>query len=564
MATMFYERVVKGGDSIRLPFAGNNSGESWTVKVYQVGTGNDPDTEVTTGISSGSAVANTALYQTTVSSAGMTAGKMYYAFATRSSDGAVIRFPAWAYDPPNDIGLSGDANNVNSLFGKLKRIDDALGAGSFLGGSPASTVYEQLNGLKGELVTDVATAFTGVAGVSDLATALRKIYDLEPWSRDLTTYNTPDTAGQMLKLTFQSVGSKTDAASADYTNGSVQAKLRKLGEYINDRLPASGYANGATNLAAATTHLWDRLGAPSGASLSADVLSVFNRLGPPAAASISADIANVKAKTDLIGAANHDDQQASVFGKIAAVKGETNAIKSKTDLIGAVADNDQQSSVFGKVAAVKTDTVGIGNKIGSSGDAGSATTVFGKLAAIKAVADRISQIANATLLPIVPSVVEAPSPTIVNGIAIKFELKIQDPATGGNGLEDPATWDDAGTTRYKAHVRVTDLQDRHAGARLFSDKTMAIALPTSAGGANEPAYSTTPIGGGAASEAYRRLHREGVGEFAGFIKIYAESTTFNFLFHVVDDDPGAAATYLAHAPMEVKAFAATFPTVGGF
>ncbi len=555
MATMFYERVVKNGDSIRLPFAGNNSGESWTVKVYQVGTGNDPDTEVTTGISTASAVANTALYQTTLASGSMTPGKMYYAFATRSSDGAVIRFPAWAYDPPSDIGLANDANNVSSLFGKLKRIDDALGATDFLGGSPTS-VFAQFTALKNELVSDVATAFTGVAGVSDLATALRKLYDADPWSKDLSGANTADTAGNMLKLTFQSVGSGTEAASATYSSGSVQAKLRKLGEYVSDRLPANGYANNTTSVAAGQAEIYTRLGLVQtktdligGVADAAGAGSVFGKI-----ADVKADTAAIKLKTDFIGGTGDAANVASVFGRLAQIKGDQ----------GAPADGSGAATVFGKVAAVKAETFEITNKVGAHTDAGSATTVFGKLAAIKAVADRISQIANASLLPIVPSTVESPSASVADGIAIKFELKVQDPQTGGTGLEDPATWDDGGTTRYKAHVRVTDLQDRHAGARLFSDKLMVTLLGTSAGGANEPTYSTTPIGGGAATEAYRRLHREGVGEFAGFIKILPnEKGAFGFQFHVVDDDPGAAATYLAHASMEVKAYAATFPMVGG-
>jgi hypothetical protein len=618
---MLFDRVVKSGDTVRHPFAGNASGETWNAKVYEVGTGaGGTDTEITTGISVASAVTGTALYQLTITNAGMTANRMYYAFVTRPVDGAVIRFSTWAYGPTNDIGQAADSDSTASVFGKIKHINDGLGIDSFFGGS--TNLYSMLTGanglsvikgatdtLKTAIAGDVATAFTGIAGVTDMATALKKIYDsaANPWAVDVSAYSTAGQAGTMLKTVTGAVGLKTDAAAADYTNNTVQAKLRKLGEWVEARLPASGYANSTTDVAAGQAAIYSRMGAPAGASLAADIASVYSRLGAPAGASMSADVAAVKSqldlvkgKTDLIGAAADTSSDATVFGKVAAVKSETALIKGKTDLIGAAADTSSDatlfgktaavkadtasikttgetidnkvgtsadtssdSTVFGKVADVKADTFSIDSKVGTSSDTSSASTVFGKVAAVQAVVDRLNKITNAQLLPIVPTEVASPAVSVTSGIAIKFELKVTDPSTGA--LEDPDTFTDGGT-QYKAHVRVTDLGNAHWGARLYQDGAFTDALVVSGGGANEPVYSCTPLGGGAASEAFRRLKRETMGQYAGFVKILpTDNTTLNFVFQIVDSDPTATAnTFMSWSTMVVRQPAATFPSPGAF
>lgn len=529
MSTLIFERIVKKNDSVRFPFVGNASGETWNAQVYEINTSGGTDTEITTGITVGSAVSSTGLYFLNVAPTGLTAGKMYYAFVTRPADGAVVRFPAWAYAPDSDTGSYDDDGTANTVFGKLKYINNALGASSF--GSNSTNLYAMLtdgtNGLsaiktavagvasdtstiKAALAGDVATAFTGVSGVTDMATALKKIYDnsSNPWDVDISGYTTSGLAGTTLKLVAGVVGFKNDSAASDYTNATVQAKLRKLGEWVEARLPSSGYANSTTDVAAGQAAIYSRLGAPTGASLAADIASVYSLIGAPAGASVSADVAAVKSELDLV--------------------------KDKTDLIGAAADD------------------------------GSASTLFGKVAAVQAVVDRLNKIANAQLLPIVPTEVASPAVSVSGGIAIKFELKVTDPSTGA--LDDADTWDDSGTTRYKSHVRVTDLNNQHWGARLFADGAFSSALGASAGAPNEPVYSCTPLGGGASSEAFRRLNRESQGQYSGYIKILpADNTTLNFLFLVVDSDPTSQAkTFVSYSTMVVRQPASVFPTPGGF
>jgi len=170
---------------------------------------------------------------------------------------------------------------------------------------------------------------------------------------------------------------------------------------------------------------------------------------------------------------------------------------------------------------------------------------------------------NAKLVPTVPNSFPAPASSLTDGVAVKFDLQVQDPITG---LEDPDDWNDSGTTRYKAHVRVTDQQGNHWGARLYSDKNLSIALGTSAGGANEPAYSASPLGGGAASESFRRLAREAQGQYTGYLKVLpADKASLSFLFQVVDSDPTSTpATFAYPVPMTIESFTASFPQPGGF
>ena len=578
MATMLFDRVVKSGDTVRHPFAGNASGETWNAKVYEVGTGaGGTDTEITTGISVASAVTGTALYQLTITNAGMTADRMYYAFVTRPVDGAVIRFSTWAYGPTNDIGQSGDLESAESVFGRIKHVNQGLGVDSFFDAS--TTLYAMLTGadglntirlatdsIKTSLAGDITTAFNGgpVAGSpTSLAQALKKIYDsaANPWAVDVSAYSTAGQAGTLLKTVAGSVGLQTDAAAADYTSGTVQAKLRKLGDYVDARLPASGYANSQTNVALGQVAIYERIGVPVNGSISADVAAVKTQTG------------FIQNKTDLIGAtgdgsgdntlfgrlsklgssADNDTVTTSVFGRVAAVKAQTQTIRND---IGAPADLSGVDTLFGRFASV-------GGKLGSSVDDGTVTTsVFGRVAAVQASVDRLNKITNAQLLPIVPTEVASPAASVTGGIAIKFELKVTDPSTGA--LDDPDTF--AAGAEYKAHVRVTDLNNAHWGARLYQDGALTTALVASSGGANEPVYSVTPLGGGAASEAFRRLKRESQGQYAGFVKILpTDNTTLNFVFQIVDSDPTTAAnTFMSWSTMVVRQPAAIFPSPGAF
>jgi len=515
MATMLFDRVVKSGDTVRFPFSGNASGETWATKVFQVATDGGSDIEITTGVTVGSAVGSTALYHLSVAPGALTAGKMYYAFATRASDGAVVRMQSWAYAPTNDIGQLGDGSNVDSVFGRLSKLDLLLGTAGFAGGS--TNLYAMLTGadglntirlatdsIKTSLAGDITAVFDAVGGVAGsptgLAQALRKIYDAvvtasSPWDDVISGSSVAGQAGTYLKNVADSVGAGTDAAAADYTSGSVQAKLRKLGAYVDLRLPASGYANSTTSVAAGQGEIYSKLG----------------------------------------------------------------LVQDKTDLIGATADGSGVNSLFGRFASV-------GEKLGSSADTSSTlTTVFGRVAAVQASVDRLNKITNAQLLPIVPTEVASPATSVAAGIAIKFELKVTDPSTGA--LDDPDTF--AAGAEYKAHVRVTDLNNAHWGSRLYQDGALTTTLVISSGGADEPLYSVTPLGGGAASEAFRRLKRESQGQFAGFVKILpTDNTTLNFLFQIVDSDaastPASANTFMSWSTMVVRQPAAIFPSPGAF
>lgn len=77
----------------------------------------------------------------------------------------------------------------------------------------------------------------------------------------------------------------------------------------------------------------------------------FARLGAPAGASVSADIAAIEAQTDDIGT----PAGASIAADIAAVKSETAAILADTTVIGTPAG----ASVSADIAAVKTETASI-------------------------------------------------------------------------------------------------------------------------------------------------------------------------------------------------------------
>ena len=99
------------------------------------------------------------------------------------------------------------------------------------------------------------------------------------WDASTSTYNGAGTFGAGVRLSAAAVQAVWDALTSALTTAS------SIGKRLVDYLTGDIYA---------------RLGAPAGASMSADTAAVYARLGAPAGASVSADIAAVQADTDNI------------------------------------------------------------------------------------------------------------------------------------------------------------------------------------------------------------------------------------------------------------------------
>ena len=99
------------------------------------------------------------------------------------------------------------------------------------------------------------------------------------WDASTSTYNGAGTFGAGVRLSAAAVQSIWDALTSALTT------VGSIGKRIVDYLTGDIYA---------------RLGAPAGASVSADNAAIYSRLGAPAGASHAADIAAVQADTDNI------------------------------------------------------------------------------------------------------------------------------------------------------------------------------------------------------------------------------------------------------------------------
>jgi hypothetical protein len=125
---------------------------------------------------------------------------------------------------------------------------------------------------------------------------------------------------------------------------------------------------------------YSRLGAPAGASVSADIAaiktdssSVLTKIGTPAGASVSADIAAVKTVADstsstasTINTKVGTPTGASVSADIAAVKGVADSTSSTASSVNTKLGTPAGASVSADIAAIKTDTTKIGTPTGAS------------------------------------------------------------------------------------------------------------------------------------------------------------------------------------------------------
>jgi hypothetical protein len=124
---------------------------------------------------------------------------------------------------------------------------------------------------------------------------------------------------------------------------------------------------------------FERLGAPAGASVSADILTIDNlvddlesRLGTPTGASIAADIADVEGKVDdlegrvvgTIAAGTHNPQSGDSFTRLgapvgASISADIAAVKAAVDVIDDFLDTEIAAilaAVDTEVAAIKAKT----------------------------------------------------------------------------------------------------------------------------------------------------------------------------------------------------------------
>jgi len=201
------------------------------------------------------------------------------------------------------------------------------------------------------------------------------------------------------------VGAASDLAATNYSSGSLHAKVRKLGDDLSAAKTVidetNGYLEDGTNglaaIKSAVAGVQNDLdnGTDGLGAIKTAVTDNYDRLGAPAGASVSADIAAVKALADNLTHGTHG------------------------------------------LSALDSDLGTLISELGDNADVSSDATVFGKIAAMAAKVDALQTGVNARLIPSAPELIYAGSTDTYVRIAVQVrdgvtgQLEEPDTETGG-------------------------------------------------------------------------------------------------------------------------------------
>lgn len=311
-------------------------------------------------------------------------------------------------------------------------------------GSP--TTANALSGTSVKTASDLVTTLGTPAGASisaDLAAVSTKVGTPAgaSVSADVAAIKT-DTGNVAGRLTSARAGYLDNlSAGPAALEASVQAVKAKT-----DNLPAAPADESL--IITATNAIFGRLGAPTGASVSADIGSALTRLGTPVGGSLSADVAGVRSDTTKIG----NPAGASVSADIAGIKTDTGnvatrvtsaragyldnlsvgpaaleasvqAVKAKTDNLTATPADETAiiaatTAISNKIgtpagASLSADVAGIQTKVGTPAGA----SVSADIAAVKTDTAAIN--AKTTNLPAAPAD-ETALATLINSVLTRL------------------------------------------------------------------------------------------------------------------------------------------------
>jgi hypothetical protein len=201
------------------------------------------------------------------------------------------------------------------------------------------------------------------------------------------------------------VGAASDLAATNYSSGSLHAKVRKLGDDLSTAKgvidETNSYLEDGTNglaaIKSAVAGVQNDLdnGTDGLGAIKTAVTDNYDRLGAPAGASVSADIAAVKALADNLTHGTHG------------------------------------------LSALDSDLGTLISELGDNADVSSDATVFGKIAAMAAKVDALQTGVNARLIPSAPELIYAGSTDTYVRIAVQVrdgvtgQLEEPDTETGG-------------------------------------------------------------------------------------------------------------------------------------
>jgi hypothetical protein len=283
------------------------------------------------------------------------------------------------------IGLAADTSSADTVFGAFAKLGEDLGtavtdltAEIDANEAKLDIIDGVVDGIAAE-IGDVSAVFGGDSPPATVAAALKSIYDAQAAAADVwdDALDGSDPEG--------SAGKRLYDLSQDLANG---GRL----DLILDELTAQGDTNeGKLDAVIADTEdLQAKIGAPAGASLSADVASVqsqadniYSRIGAPAGASVSADISAIKAVVDTLQVSVNahlvPSVPAEIYSAAAAIRvklglsvhdGETGALEDP-DVVGTNGAAQGQALIAVKTVGGDTDPVlydaaSAGNALGTS------------------------------------------------------------------------------------------------------------------------------------------------------------------------------------------------------
>lgn len=278
----------------------------------------------------------------------------------------------WATNPDN--------TSVYKIHGlAVPRVDDNL-AVIVQAGTGTGQLDFTSGVVKANLAQILGTALTETAG--QLAGAFKKFFNIAAPAATMdhgvlvdtvTTYtgNTPQTGDNFTRLGAPAGASHAaDMAAIKVDTAAVKVQTDKLAFTIANQIDANVLDWKGSAAPAMTGDAFARLGAPAGASVSADVAAVKSVIGAPAGASIAADIAEVEGETDSVIATLGSPAGASVSADVAAIKGDTGTILTDVNSgAGAIynrlgapagasiaADIAELATETDNIAAIKTQT----------------------------------------------------------------------------------------------------------------------------------------------------------------------------------------------------------------
>lgn len=283
------------------------------------------------------------------------------------------------------IGSASDTSAEATVFGKIAALSGDLTTAvtdltTEINANEAklNTIDGVVDGVAAE-IGDVSDVFGGDTPPATVAAALKAIFDAQSAAADVwdDALDGSDPAG--------SAGKRLYDLSQDLADG---GRL----DLILDELTTQGDTNETKldSVIADTEDLQSKIGAPAGASLSADVASVqskaddiYSRIGAPAGASVSADISAIKAVVDTLQVSVNahlvPSVPAEIYSASAAIRvkfglsihdGETGALEDP-DVVGTNGAAQGQALIAVKTVGGGTDPVlydaaSAGNVLGTS------------------------------------------------------------------------------------------------------------------------------------------------------------------------------------------------------